>query len=494
MQAFLDDLERSGAKHHPEKFSDFRKTLEEVAQHPNHRYFVLKSIIINNLYGVDIMEEAVEICKLRLFLKLVAQVDKAKQVEPLPDIDFNIRPGNTLVGFTDMEQIEKSFKRDAEGYGRLAQDDDEAQMNRIREDAEVTARAYRMFRKMQTEYGMEAKKFTQSKLELRTRLDKLRAELDRYLAGEYGVKLDKPKEFEQWQKSHQPFHWLAEFYGIMHDGGFDVIIGNPPYVEIKNIKHYTLVGYQTEECGDLYSFVMERSESLAKPIGKMGMIVPVSISSTDGFDALRKILLKSERVSWCLGFAERPSKLFTGVEKRLAIWVGTGSGSGPDRSLYLSNYRRWLGEEREALFQTTRLTEKGTIKDLVGSSLPKIALPIERDILLKLGNDNALKNQFLKHSVYHIYYTRKVRYFVQFFDFVPEIHDSNGKLVDPSELKTFGVPTAVGRDVGIAVLNSGLFFWFFSVYSDVRNLNRREIEAFPCSLDKIDRHDSVLRP
>ena len=75
MEAFVDDLERSGEKHRPEKFSDFRKVLANVAAHPNRRYFILKSIILNNLFGVDIMEEAVEICKLRLFLKLAAQVE-----------------------------------------------------------------------------------------------------------------------------------------------------------------------------------------------------------------------------------------------------------------------------------------------------------------------------------------------------------------------------------------------------------------------------------
>jgi hypothetical protein len=44
------------------------------------------------------MEEAIEICKLRLFRKLVAQVDAHKKIEPLPDINFNIRAGQTLVG------------------------------------------------------------------------------------------------------------------------------------------------------------------------------------------------------------------------------------------------------------------------------------------------------------------------------------------------------------------------------------------------------------
>jgi hypothetical protein len=83
MQGFVDDLARSGERHRPEKFSDFRRILKEIGRHPNRRFFVLKSIVVNNLYGVDIMEEAVEICKLRLFLKLVAQVDKVRQLEPL---------------------------------------------------------------------------------------------------------------------------------------------------------------------------------------------------------------------------------------------------------------------------------------------------------------------------------------------------------------------------------------------------------------------------
>ncbi len=99
---------------HVKDFHDFRETLKDVGKHPNRSYFIYKSIIVSNLYGVDIMEEATEICKLRLFLKLAAQIepDKSKEnfgVEPLPDIDFNIRAGNTLVGFATEEQTEVAF-------------------------------------------------------------------------------------------------------------------------------------------------------------------------------------------------------------------------------------------------------------------------------------------------------------------------------------------------------------------------------------------------
>ena len=147
MQGFVDDLERSKRKHRPEKLSDFRKVLARMDEHAGEHYFILKSIIVNNLYGVDIMEEAVEICKLRLFLKLVAQLESYEQIEPLPDIDFNIRAGNTLVGFTSLEEVKKVLSADLIRQLSLPQ---------IEERAEIADRAFRKFREMQTEHGMDA--------------------------------------------------------------------------------------------------------------------------------------------------------------------------------------------------------------------------------------------------------------------------------------------------------------------------------------------------
>jgi len=60
----------------------------------------------SRLLGVDIDQGAVEICKLRLWLSMVADIeDEPSEVEPLPNIDFNIRQGNTLIGFTDIEEV-----------------------------------------------------------------------------------------------------------------------------------------------------------------------------------------------------------------------------------------------------------------------------------------------------------------------------------------------------------------------------------------------------
>ena len=74
--------------------------------HPSLNYFIKKRIITDNLYGVDLMEEATDIAKLRLFLALVASADSVAQLEPLPNIDFNILPGNSLIGLTRVDPNE----------------------------------------------------------------------------------------------------------------------------------------------------------------------------------------------------------------------------------------------------------------------------------------------------------------------------------------------------------------------------------------------------
>jgi hypothetical protein len=252
MQAFVDDLDRSGEPHRPEKYRDFREVLARVVQHPNRRYFILKSIVVNNLCGVDIMEEAVEICKLRLFLKLVAQVERAEDIEPLPDIDFNIRAGNTLVGYVKREDVKRALTFAGE-QGKLMFAEEADALQRFEERAADVERLFGLFRQQQTELGGQVT--AEDKAELRRRLDALDDELNRALALEYGIEPKWAERYQPWLKSHRPFHWFVEFYGIMRRGGFSVTIGNPPYVEYGKVKtDYSVRGYETVDCGNLYAF------------------------------------------------------------------------------------------------------------------------------------------------------------------------------------------------------------------------------------------------
>lgn len=100
------------------------------SEHPSVNYYIKKQIITNNLYGVDLMEEATEIAKLRLFLTLVASAEKISQLEPLPNIDFNIMPGNSLIGLMRVDENAYSKIKGADlfskSYRQLVQEKEAA--------------------------------------------------------------------------------------------------------------------------------------------------------------------------------------------------------------------------------------------------------------------------------------------------------------------------------------------------------------------------------
>ncbi len=484
MRGFLDDDERSDRKRSPRYLSHFRDVLKEVDKHPSERYFILKSIVLNNLYGVDIMEEAVEICKLRLFLKLVAQLERYDQIEPLPDIDFNIRAGNTLVGFTSLDAVRQAMTIMPSGQHRQVFPEDQAALDRINEEAEIASRAFGRFREQQTVYSDDSHITAEHKAELRDRLRSLADELDRHLAREYGVDPSKAAAYDAWRSSHQPFHWFVEFYGIMDRGGFDVVIGNPPYVEYRKVrKEYQVNGFVTVSCGNLYAIMMERSLAILSN-GRFGMIVPVSGACTDGFAPLRSSLSKAGDMV-VSHFNDRPSRLFDGIEHcRLSIFLlNVGSSV---RRVFSTAYNKWQASERDTLFQKLTFTE--SVKPVFDGLLPKFTHPLELSILQKFYRTPRTPKASAKRvGQASIYYTRKLSSFVQILDFVPAIYNAAGKLRKPSELKEIRFDSEIERGGVLAFLNSSLFYSLVTLFSDCRNLNKREIDMTRLNLEDKDR-------
>jgi hypothetical protein len=467
MQAFVDDLERSGEQHHPGKFSDFRRTLAEVDRHPNRRYSILKSIIVNNLYGVDIMEEAVEICKLRLFLNLVAQVDRVKYLEPLPDIDFNIRPGNTLVGFARLDGV----KSTVDPLG-LYQD----KVDRSAEEAEIVDRAFRKFQEMQTDHGMDAREFVAAKGELRTRLEKLADELNRYLAGEYGINPDETNAYDQWRRTHQPFHWFAEFYGIMHQGGFDVIIGNPPYVVYtpSNVS-YSIepMNYQTLPTKNLYAFVFERSNDLVKNRSPVGLIVQLTALSSGRLLSLQNLLMARGPL-YALPFPRRPESIFDGVEMPVVIML---SVSGPQNQLITSRVGRIYTEERPSTLATAILIPHRIRID--GYRIAKNGTPLEREIYQKIASQKRrLKDLVVNDSEFVVYYQEACRYWLKAYAGTPYFK-RNGKRIAPPHGRFIYLQSSKAAAFMVCLLNSSLFYWYYSTLSDCEHVNDELVRNVP---------------
>ena len=471
MRGFLDDLERSQRKHRPEKLRDLRTVLEQVAAHASESYFIHKSIIVNNLYGVDIMEEAVEICKLRLFLKLVAQLERYEQIEPLPDVDFNVRAGNTLVGFASLEEVKNALSADLIKQLSLPQ---------IEERAEIADRAFRKFREMQTEHGMDASEFAVTKVELRKRLDDLRNELDLYLAGDYGVKVKSKRAYQKWRDSHQPFHWFVEFYGIMHGGGFDVIIGNPPYVEYRKVKEsYRVLGFYTKRTANLYSFTAEQSERLLCAKGRVGLIIPVSFASSDLFEPLRQLFWETNRPLWLSHFSNRPGQLFSGAQNRLTILLAGEKGS---QIAFSTRYHRWDEKrgERSSLFQTLQYIGLGDPTRLLHGLFCKSGSKESVSALGKIDVDTTIREHLSKSGSASVHWVRVPGYFCQFFLKPPLVRTEDGGQVRVrGEVKTIYTADEGLRHVIHALLNSSTYYLYFSAYSDGRHINPADVYDYP---------------
>ena len=489
MEAFVGDLDRSGEKHRPEKFADFRKVLGNVAAHPNRRYFIFKSIILNNLFGVDIMEEAVEICKLRLFLKLAAQVDPDTDrdnlgIEPLPDIDFNIRAGNTLVGYATLDEVKRAVE---------SQFDFDNTLEKISVKAADLQQAFDAFRARQVEGDGSVP--AEDKQELRKRLTALGDELNRHLASEYGVSLPSPsgesvargakptggegKAYAKWLKSHQPFHWFVEFYGIVNGGGFDVIIGNPPYVELNALDDYTLRGYACEDSGNLYALIIERCDALGRKDGRQGYIVPVSSVSTDRYATLQQLLARRE--DHYSSYDDRPSRLFDGLEHiRLTIHILGQPTHSPQ--LFSTKYSKWMSDERPVLFAKLRFTKAPPA--IVERTLPKFSADLEESLVAKLESQHRILATFYTRTGQHkVFYSRKVGYFLQVLDFEPRVLDGRGQVRPPSEFKELSFASEEHAKLALCCLNANLFYWFVTVFSDCRHVNKREVDAFPINLE-----------
>jgi hypothetical protein len=479
MRAFVEDEDRENETHKStfnHKYKYFREVLEEIQNehHPNLCYFIYKSIILRNLYGVDIMKEAVEIAKLRLFLKLVAtvEVDYRKPnlgLEPLPDIDFNIRAGNTLVGFATDAELQKGLTYTLDGLMAKPV---------IEEKCELVAMAFARYKDIQLGQTNDYKDFKEAKESLQKRLVELNHELNVLLHYQArGI------PYSKWLGSHQPFHWFAEFYEIIHDkGGFDVVIGNPPYVVYSNATFtYKLKDFKTLDCKDLYAFVIERASIILSAKGAIGMIVPISIISTDGFSTLRNLLSKTSDSVWYSSYSMRPAKLFDGVEKHLSIFIANRSGQN---QLYSTKYHRWYSEDRDSLFSLIRYASI-SLKSFHNDSIPKVSTINETSIISKIKKNKSISTFTLKSSQHKVYHTRKLRYFLQFLDTAPKIFEEDGSLRITSELKEICFKSDEERLVANALYLSSLFFWYYISYSDCRNLNKREVVTFPFDMQLI---------
>ncbi|MFH0830063.1 MAG: N-6 DNA methylase [Candidatus Aenigmatarchaeota archaeon] len=263
-----------------------------------------KLILKNNLYGVDINPNAIEIAKLRLWLWLVTAYEPEK-VEPLPNIDYNIRVGNSLIGYINISRFKEHKLTLLDWYSA------EKSLNLMLKKREEIIQKYK------DAVGDKARELKNEIDELDRKIKKL---LDINLFQEISKKADiGEEEF----KKLIPFHWGFEFYDVFDgngDKGFDAVIGNPPYFKIfeKNIINKTNE-YEEIKSGmmNAAAIFVNRTLNLTDRSGHVGMIVPKMLAFTDSWDKIRQKLLRNftmERVIDC-------GKAFKGVLLEQVIFI-----------------------------------------------------------------------------------------------------------------------------------------------------------------------------
>ena len=206
-----------------EEIVSIRKALYAQNESYPSEYRLKKTTVLNNIYGVDLMGPAVEIGKLRLWLSIIAELERETVDDlsdddlALPNIVFNLREGNSLIGYTGFPETTDN------GEYTLGSFSEDSVRDRYRDIIEEIERH---------EQAIDSETAEEHRRRAFEKLRKAREELIDDIHGDFvaaGITDITTKTVAEME----PFNWVLEFAEVYADGGFDVVVGNPPWDRIK---------------------------------------------------------------------------------------------------------------------------------------------------------------------------------------------------------------------------------------------------------------------
>ncbi|EMU8116285.1 Eco57I restriction-modification methylase domain-containing protein [Campylobacter jejuni] len=292
-----------------------------------------KDIIENNLFGVDINPNSCEITKLRLWIELLKHSfyqsfddENYHDLKTLPNIDINIKCGNSLVSYFETGKSLNHYPNIKERMGkykRIVKDykegfyTDKSHINQEIKNLKISFKNFCFadkFKKEMKSFNDKCEKYSKKygnflavddeNLKFFVSANLTLFDFDEKEATKEFVNLKKEYDNIFNLESNHPFEWRFEFPEILDDDGnfkgFDLIIGNPPYIrqeELKELKPHLAKNYKVYKgTSDIYTYFYELGFNVLKDNGVLSYITSNKYTRAGYGEALREFLLKNVKV------------------------------------------------------------------------------------------------------------------------------------------------------------------------------------------------------
>ncbi|EAJ9015897.1 class I SAM-dependent DNA methyltransferase [Campylobacter coli] len=292
-----------------------------------------KDIIENNLFGVDINPNSCEITKLRLWIELLKHSfyqsfddENYHDLKTLPNIDINIKCGNSLVSYFETGKSLSHYpniKERMSKYKRIVKDykegfyTDKSHINQEIKNLKISFKNFCFadkFKKEMKSFNDKCEKYSKKygnflavddeNLKFFVSANLTLFDFDEKEAAKEFANLKKEYDSIFNLESNHPFEWRFEFPEILDDDGnfkgFDLIIGNPPYIrqeELKELKPHLAKNYKVYKgMSDIYTYFYELGFNVLKDNGVLSYITSNKYTRAGYGEALREFLLKNVKV------------------------------------------------------------------------------------------------------------------------------------------------------------------------------------------------------
>ena len=422
-----------------------------------------RKIIENCLFGVDINPNSVQICCLRLWIELLKNtyyIGNTNEMQILPNIDINIKCGNSLVsayevkvGHCALESLD----------GRTAE-----------------AKSIKEYKNLVAEYKNTESKISKSDLKEQIKTIKNKIFPTRQLS-----LFEQNNNKGVYQNSME---WMIEFPELLDENGvfngFDLIIGNPPYgVSLSDEeKKYFKDSYKSAKSIphiqkgslDTYTLFIERGLQFTKQNANLFYIVPMSITSSDACVPIQNIMEQTCKKIKISSYQERPTQIFDSACLRVSIIeLYNTIKYNPNKAKFICNsientklQRKRKTDNPNEMMKSLKFINSKDF-NLYGR-YAKIGEKIDLSILEKIFKNKKLES-YCNNNGNPIYYrTTGGRYFKIITNRSTGSNKERGIGIDEKYTSAIG-----------CILSSTLFWYYVQVYSNGLDLKDYEIKNFP---------------